>query len=106
MGWKKPGKMLLAEPPVQDECAHRIRFRPTVMVEVRRGGCSYTLIAGFLGVPASVDLTGVCALVNVGFCDHSDPRGLGQLPFTEPLGTFLIGAYGPASGRVVPHRCD
>jgi hypothetical protein len=33
MGWKKPGKMLLAEPPVQDECAHRMRFRPKIMVE-------------------------------------------------------------------------
>jgi hypothetical protein len=32
--------------------------------------------------------------------------GLGELPFTESLGTLLIGAYGPASGRVVPHRCD
>jgi hypothetical protein len=49
MGWKKPGKMLLAQPPAPDECAHRMRFRPNVTVEVRRGGWSHTLIAGFLG---------------------------------------------------------
>jgi hypothetical protein len=90
MGWKKPGKMLLAEPPVQDECAHRIRFRPKAMVEVRRGGCSYTLIAGFLGVPASVDLTGVCALGNVGFVIILTLAALVDFLSQSPWERFLL----------------
>jgi hypothetical protein len=56
------------------------------------GGCSYTLIAGFLGVPASepVDLTGVCALGNVGFVIILTVAALVNFLSQSPWERFLL----------------